>query len=83
MWNNGKFVTWQHISDFRYNDKRKALKLLPKITNDHMKSTSYGAMKVSLAAQVLSSSMNSMLREFGPDAATETANLCYYMDSFF
>ena len=48
-----------------------------------MKSTSYGAMKVSLAAKVLSHSMNSMWREFGPDAATEMANLCYYMDSFF
>ena len=48
MWNNGKFITWQHITEFYYGDRKKDLNLLPKITKDHIKVTSDGAMKVNI-----------------------------------
>ena len=83
MWNNGKFVTWQHITEFYYGDKNQEMNLLPKITKDHIKVTSYGAMKVKLATQILSDTTSKILTEFGTDAMTETAKLCGYMDKFF
>lgn len=36
MWNNGLFILWQHISQLFYQDVESGLKLLPKITYDHI-----------------------------------------------
>ena len=83
MWNNGHLLIWNYVSDMFYSDLEHGLQLLPKITADHINLTSYSIMRVNLAAQVLSSSMASMLKEFGPPEAVGTAEFCQKMDTFF
>ena len=56
---------WNHISDMFFTDLEHGLRLLPRITTDHINLTSYSVMRVDLAAQVLSSSMACVLKEFG------------------
>ena len=57
MWNNGHYVLWQHIVQLFYQDVENGLKLMPRLTYDHIKLNSYSTMRVSLAAQVLSSTV--------------------------
>ena len=84
MWNNGLFILWQHIAQVFYYDVESGLKLLPKLTYDHINVTSFSAMRVNLAAQVLSASVAAVLRSFRPPPDTAgTAQLCEMVDSFF
>ena len=83
MWNNGLFILWQHITQLFYQDVESGLKLLPKITYDHIYVTSFSAMRVNLAAQVLSASVAAVLRSFSPPDTAGTAQLCEMVDSFF
>ena len=64
-------------------DINNGLKLLPRITDQHIYLNSYSVMTVKLAVQVLSNSMSVALREFGPKAALETAKYCNYWDKYF
>ena len=72
-----------HIADLYYENVDCGLKLLPKLTNEHFKLTSYSVMNVQLAVQVLSSSVGNVLNEFGPPETAGTAKFCLMMDSFF
>lgn len=83
MWNDGHYLLWQHITQIFYQDAENGLKLLPRITYEHVKLNSYSSMRVSLAAQVLSASMAAVLRSFGPPGTAGTAKLCEMFDSFF
>lgn len=83
MWNDGHFILWQHIAHLFYQDVENGLKLLPRITYDHIKLNSYSTMRVNLAAQVLSASVAAVLREFGTPEMQATAKLCSMIDSFF
>eukprot|EP00112_Aurelia_sp_Birch-Aquarium-sp1_P000666 Seg1064.2 transcript_id=Seg1064.2/GoldUCD/mRNA.D3Y31 product="Transposable element P transposase" protein_id=Seg1064.2/GoldUCD/D3Y31 len=83
MWKDGKHIIWRHIVNLYNSDLESGLKLLPRLTNEHIKLTSYSKMKVRLAVQVLSSSVASILRKFSPEDCSETANLCSQMDTFF
>ena len=74
MWNDGKYVVWQYIIQSYNEDQENGLKMLPKITSDHVKLTLYSVMRVNLAAQVLSSAMSSVLTQFGPPEASATAD---------
>ena len=51
MWNDGKYILWQHIAQLFYEDTDNGLKLLPKLSQDHIKLNSYSVMRVNLAAQ--------------------------------
>ncbi|KAK3720685.1 hypothetical protein QZH41_003450 [Actinostola sp. cb2023] len=51
MWNDGNYILWQHIVQLFYQDSESGLKLLPRITYDHIKLNSYYTMRVNLAAQ--------------------------------
>ena len=73
MWNNGLYIMWTHIAQMFYNDADNGLKLLPKITSDHINLTPYSVMRVNLAAQVLSASMAAVLKRFGPPEAAVTS----------
>ena len=64
---------WTHIAQMFYNDADNGLKLLPKITSDHINLTPYSVMRVNLAAQVLSASMAAVLKRFGPPKAAVTS----------
>ena len=66
-----------------YQDIDSGLKLLPRLTYDHIHLTSYSVMRVNLAAQVLSASVATVLKAFGPPEEAATAKLCEMMDSFF
>ena len=66
-----------------YNDGDNGLKLLLKITSDHINLTPYSVMRVNLAAQVLSASMAAVLKRFGPPEAAATATFCEMVDMFF
>jgi hypothetical protein len=83
MWNNGQYVLWQHIAQLFYQDAENGLKLLPRITYDHIKLNSYSTMRVNLAAQVLSASVAAVMKSFGPPDAAATAKLCEMVDSYF
>ena len=83
MWNDELFILWQHIAQMFYQDIDNGLKLLPKLTYDHINLNSYSVMRVSLAAQVLSASVAAVLKSFGPAGAAATAKFCEMVDSFF
>ena len=55
------------------------LHILPKLSNEHIKLTSYSKMNVRLAAQVLSS-VSKVLLACSPPEAAETARFCSLMD---
>ena len=59
------------------------LKLLPKLTYEHVNLNAYSVMRVNLAAQVLSASVAAVLKAFGPPETAATAKLCEMVDSFF
>ena len=82
MWNNSYFIIMNHIADLYYENVDCSLKLLPKLTNEHFKLTSYLVMNVRLAVQVLSSSFGNVLNKFGQPETAGTAKLCLMMDSF-
>ena len=82
MWNDNLHLLWSHISSIFYEDMELGLKQLPKLTSDHINLTPYSAMNVSLAAQVLSSTVASVLNASNPDAPG-AAKFCELMDSFF
>ena len=83
MWNGDKYILWQHIAQLYYQDAENGLKLLPRITFDHIKLNSYSVMRVNLAAQVLSATVAAVLESFGPAEASATAKFCSMVDSFF
>lgn len=83
MWNNGQYILWQHITEIFYQDIDSGLKLLPKLTYEHVNLNAYSVMRVNLAAQVLSASVAAVLKSLGPPEATATAKLCEMVDSFF
>ena len=83
LWNSGKHILWRHIADLYYEDLECGLHLLPKLTNAHIQLNSYSVMNVRLAAQVLSTTVSVVLKNFGPPEAQETAELCSLFDTFF
>ena len=83
MWNNELYLVWAHISSLFFEDLDLGLKLLPKLTQEHINLTPFSVMNVSLAAQVLSSSVAQALIAFGPVEAAGTAKFCNMMDQFF
>ena len=55
--NDSDFIILQHIIQLYNDDLENGLKLLPRITSDHIRLTSYSVMRVNLAAQILSSTV--------------------------
>ena len=82
MWNNGRYVLWQYIVQMFREYQENDMKLLPCITSDHVRLTSYSAIKVNLATQVLSSTMAAVLTTFGAPEASATAKYFSMMDKF-
>lgn len=81
MWNDGHYL-WQHFAQLFYHVEN-GLKLLPRLTFDHIKLTSYSTMRVNLAAQVLRASVAAVLKAFNPPETANTAKLCKIVDSYF
>ena len=75
------FILWSHINDMFMEDR--GIHPLPKLSYDHMKISSYSVMNVRIVAQVLSSTVSQVLRNFVPPDAAGTATFCSMMDSVF
>ena len=61
LWNNGKDMTWYHISKIVSDEMNNGLKLIPKLTLEHVQLNSCSIMKVHLARQVLSESVSNRM----------------------
>ena len=83
MFNNGYYLLWSHISQLFKEDLECGLRLVPKITPEHINLTPFSVMNVKLAAQVLSTSVSVALQTFAPPEALETAKFCEMMDKYF
>ena len=83
MWNNQSYIIWKHIRTIYMADLDRSLKLMPRLTADHINLTSYSVMRVNLAAQVVSSTVAAVLKNYGPPEAAGTAKYCEMMDKFF
>ena len=84
MWNNEKYMLWEHIAKLYYMDLDSGLHQLPKLTVDHIALKSYSKMKVSLAVQVLNNTVAQALqRHYSSGEAQETSKLCQMANDFF
>ena len=83
MWNNGLHILWSHISQLYHDDLESGLKLVNKLTSDHINLTPCSVTRDRFAAQVISKTVGNVLNEFGPFEAAGTANFCLMMDTFF
>lgn len=81
MWNDSDII-WNHLT--RLVDDELALKLLPKLSTEHVKLNSYSSMRVRLATQILSDSVGKVLTNSNYYSDTyATGELCLMMDKFF
>ena len=69
----GLYLLWRHIKDLYFEDLECGLKLMPKLTTNHVLLNSYSVMRVHLASQILCESVGKTLQEFGPKEAKGTA----------
>ena len=77
------FILWSRISHLYHDDLDICLKLVNKLTSDHINLTPYSVMSVRLAAQVLSETLGNVLNQFVPLEAAGTAEFCLMRDTFF
>ena len=83
MWNSGYFILWTHITSLYYQDFDCGLKMLNNLTSDHINLTPYSVMRVSLAAQIWSETVSTMMNTFGSPDMTGTAKFLLTMGKFF
>ena len=69
---SGFFLLGSHTARIYYEDLESGLKLVNKLTSDHINLTSYLVMRVNLAAQALSETLGNVLNNFGPEEAAGT-----------
>ena len=72
-----------HVSQLYHGYLESGLKLVNKLTSDHINLTPYSVIRVRFAAQMLSETVGNILNEFVPSEAAGTANICLMMDTFF
>ena len=63
-------------------DAESPLKVLPKITYDHISLTPYSVIRVDLAAQILNSTMVSVLSHHGGNELSGTSKYWDMIDNF-
>ena len=83
MWNNQKYIIWNHVAKIVYDEVENRLKVDTKLSCEHIQLTHYSVMNVRLAAQTLSATTASVLRTYYGDDTSETALFCENMDNFF
>lgn len=82
LW-NGKDISWLHIVDLFKDHCSGIYRRCPKLTRAHVDLTSYGCMKVSFAAQVMSSTVADAIELlYGPDRS-ETVQFINHINKFF
>ena len=83
MWKYVFFFYGHIIARIYHEDSESGLKLVNKLTSDHINLTSYSVIKVNLAARVLSETVGNVLNDFGPEEAAGTGKFCLMIDKFF
>ena len=83
LWNDGYYLTWDHISTIVSEDLECGLMLCPNLSSQHINLTPYSVMNIRLATQILSNSVSVVLKNFGPPDATSTAVFFDMFDKFF
>ena len=76
-------MIWYHIYKIAFDEMNNGLKLIPKLTLEHVQLNPYSIRKVHLAIQVLSENVSYIFINYYPDAAHGTAEFCKFMDMFF
>lgn len=83
LWKNGKDISWMHVVDLFKDHCSAGLRICPKLSRNHIDISSFGCMKVSYAAQVLSSTVAGALELlYGPEVS-ETVCFIRHMNKFF
>ena len=83
LWNSGFHLLWSHITNLYNENLNYGLKLVPKLTYEHISLSLYSVMNVPLAAQVLSDSVGNVLLSFFSPDSHSAAKFCLMMDKFF
>ncbi len=84
----GEKVSWQDIVEFYKFDKKQPIQMAPKLTDKHLDLPPFMAMRVSLAAQVLSHSVAAGIStlvtcQYLPQKAQRTADFVKQFDTLF
>ena len=87
MWNSGGggggVILWTHVTQLYHEDADLDLKMLNKLTSDYINLTPYSVMRVSLAAQVLSETVATVMSNFGSPDSAGTAKFISMIGKFF
>ena len=83
MWNDGKEIIWRHIFRLAQDELARDIKLVPKLSMNHVHLNPFSKMDVKLATQVLSQSVSSILFKYYPDETHGTAEFCAKKNKFF
>ena len=83
MWNNQKYIIWNHVAKIVYDEVKNGLKVDTKLSYEHIQLTHFSVMNVRLTAQTLSATTASVLRTYYGEYTYETALFCENMDNFF
>ena len=73
LWINGQQIVWDHFIRLVNDEVNSGLKLIPKLTLEHVHLTLYSVMNVSFAVQVLSSTVANVLRNYYGEETHGTA----------
>ena len=57
MWNDRKYLLWQHIVQVYQDELENGLNILPKLTRDHVYLTPFSVMTAKYAVQIFSKTM--------------------------
>ena len=57
MWNDRKYLLWQHIIQVYQDELENGLNILPKLTRDQVYLTPFSVMTVKYAVQIFSETM--------------------------
>ena len=83
MWKDGRDISWVHIVNL-YKDHCSGLyRRCPKLKRAHIDITPFSCMKVSFAAQVLSSTVANAIEMLYEDETSETVTFIRHMNIFF
>ena len=79
LWNNGQQIVWDHFIHLVNDEINSGLKLIPKLTLEHVYLTPYSVMNVCSTVKVLSSTVANVLRNSFGEKTNGAAELCEYM----
>ena len=83
MWNDNKYLIWQHIVQVYQDELENELKILPKLTHGHLYPTPFSVITVKYVVQKLSKIMLLALSTFETPEGTATAECCEMINLFF